>query len=70
MMITAVSGVIGYALQNSIQPLAGLILGLSAAGSGMASAKFANKINEQTLSKIVGVIFIILGIIMIVLNLK
>jgi putative Ca2+/H+ antiporter (TMEM165/GDT1 family) len=39
-------------------------LGFSAAGSGMASARFANRVNEQILAKAVGIIFIILGIIM------
>ena len=64
MAITACSGTIGYALHGNIKPLAGLILGFSAAGSGMVSARFANKVNEQILGKAVGIIFIILGIIM------
>ncbi|MDD3735178.1 MAG: sulfite exporter TauE/SafE family protein [Candidatus Pacebacteria bacterium] len=69
MAITALSGTIGYALHGNIQPIAGLILGISAAGSGVVSARFANKINEQILSKVVGIIFIILGVIMSILNL-
>lgn len=69
MAITACSGTIGYALHGSIKPLAGLILGFSAAGSGMVSARFANRVNEQILAKAVGIIFIILGIIMTILYL-
>lgn len=69
MAITACSGTIGYALQGSIRPIAGLILGFSAAGSGMASARFANRVNEKILAKVVGIIFIILGIVMFILYL-
>jgi hypothetical protein len=70
MAITACSGAIGYALYGNIRLLDGLILGFSAAGSGMVSGKFANKVNEQVLSKAVGIVFIILGLIMTVLYLK
>jgi hypothetical protein len=35
----------------------------------MASAKFANRVNEQILAKAVGIIFIILGAIMTILHL-
>jgi hypothetical protein len=70
MAITACSGAIGYALHGSTKPVEGLILGISAAGSGMFSAKFANKANEQTLGKIIGVIFLLLGIIMTILNFR
>jgi hypothetical protein len=69
MAITACSGTIGYAIHGNIKPLAGLILGFSAAGSGMASAKFANRVNEQILAKAVGIIFITLGAIMTILHL-
>ncbi len=64
MTITAGSGALGYALHRSIRPIAGLIIGLSAAYSGMRSAKFANRANERILAKIVGAIFILLGILM------
>jgi len=68
MAITAASGAVGYALHGSIQPVAGLVLGVSAAGSGIVSAKFANRVNEETLGKAIGVIFIILGVVMTILN--
>jgi len=70
MAITACSGTIGYALHGNTKPIAGLILGVSAAGSGMVSAKFANKANEQTLGKIVGVMFLILGVVMTIINFR
>ncbi len=69
MAITACSGTFGYALHGNVRPLAGLILGFSAAGSGMVSARFANRVNEQILAKAVGIIFIILGTIMTILHL-
>ncbi len=67
MTITACSGAVGYAIHGNIQSLAGLIIGISAAISGVVSAIFANKVNEQILSKAVGVVFFILGIFMTVL---
>lgn len=68
MAISACSGTVGYALRGSIKPLAGLILGFSAAGSGMVSAIFANRVNEQILAKAIGIMFVIIGIIMSISN--
>jgi len=70
MAITACSGAVGYGLNGKINLLSGLILGFSAAASGIESAKFANKVNERVLSKIVGVIFGILGVMTTVLQIK
>jgi len=67
MTITACSGTVGYAIHGNIQSPAGLIIGISAAVSGVVSAIFANKVNEQILSKVVGVVFFILGIFMTIL---
>ncbi|HOK35213.1 MAG TPA: sulfite exporter TauE/SafE family protein [Candidatus Pacearchaeota archaeon] len=61
MAITACSGAIGYGLHGNTNILSGLILGFIAAASGVISAKFANKINEEVLAKTVGVIFVLLG---------
>jgi len=69
MSITAVSGAAGYALHGNVRPIAGIVIGFSAAISGMASARFANKINEQLLGKAIGIIFIIMGITMTILHL-
>lgn len=68
MAITASSAMIGYALHANLKPLAGLILGISAALSAIGSAKFANRVDEKILSKAVGLVFISLGIIMTVVN--
>ena len=69
MAITASSGALGYALQRSIKPIAGLILGFSAACAGYISAKFANAVNENLLTKIIGALFVILGFVMIAVRL-
>ncbi len=69
MAITASSGMIGYALQRSVRPIAGLILGASAAFGGIVSAKFANEVNEKVLAKIVGAIFMLLGAVMVITRL-
>ena len=70
MTITACSGTIGYALQGNVRLIPALIIGLSSVVSGIAGARFANRVNEQILGKVVGVIFVLLGIIMTILNLK
>ncbi len=69
MAITASSGALGYALHKSIKPIAGLILGLSAACAGYISAKFANAVNEDSLTKVIGALFVILGFAMIAVRL-
>ncbi len=69
MAITATSGVVGYALHGSINPLAGLIIGFSAACGSIGSARFASRVNEESLAKAIGIIFILLGVIMIVIRL-
>ncbi|RLI17485.1 hypothetical protein DRO54_11445 [Candidatus Bathyarchaeota archaeon] len=62
MAITATSGALGYALHGNIRPIAGLIIGLSAACVGIGSAKFANEVSEKILAKAIGAIFILLEI--------
>lgn len=64
MTITTLSGAIGYAMQGNIRLLPGLVLGISAAGSGVLSATFANRVDEQVLSKVVGAVFMLLGVVM------
>ncbi len=44
MTITSCSGTVGYALHGNVQPLAGLIIGISATVSGVVCAIFANKV--------------------------
>jgi len=64
MAITAASGTIGYALEGSVKPIAGAVIGLSAVIGGLSSAQYANEINENILAKSIGIVFAILGLIM------
>lgn len=68
MVITSCSGTIAYALRGNIQLIPGLIMGITSAASGVGSAVFANRVNEQILGKAVGIIFMILGLAMTVLH--
>jgi uncharacterized membrane protein YfcA len=65
MTLTALSGAIGYALNGYVSPLAFILVGAGAIVGGRIGAVYANKIPEASLSKIIGIVFIALGIIMI-----
>jgi len=65
MTLTALSGAIGYALNGYISPLALILVGAGAIVGGRIGAVYANKVPEASLSKIIGIVFIALGIIMI-----
>jgi uncharacterized membrane protein YfcA len=65
MTLTALSGAIGYALNGYISPLAFILVGAEAIVGGRIGAVYANKVPEAPLSKIIGIVFIALGIIMI-----
>jgi uncharacterized membrane protein YfcA len=65
MALTALSGAIGYALNGYVSPLAFVLVGTGTVVGGRISAVYANKVPEASLSKIIGIVFIALGIIMI-----
>ncbi len=65
MAFTAASGTIGHAITGNLPHEAAIYAALGAVIGGRISARYANKVNEATLSKIVGTIFAILGIMMI-----
>ena len=69
MAITATSGALGYALQGNIDILAGSVIGLGTILGGSAGTRFANLADEETFSKVVGAMFILLGVFMIVIRL-
>ncbi len=68
MLTTALSGVIGYWDNNNLYLSLGLILGISAAIGGTLSSIVANRMPEKKLSKIIGIFFISLAVIMIALK--
>jgi|GEM_PF-1241260 len=63
--ITALSGAIGYALNKHISLLAAILVGAGAIVGGRVGAIYANMVPEKKLAKIVGVIFTMLGVLMI-----
>ena len=58
-----------FTAENVLSGIPGLIIGLSAAGSGVISARFANRIDENILSKAVAIIFMIFGTVMTIIGL-
>lgn len=64
MAFTAASGAIGHALTGNLPQGVALCGALGALIGGRISARLANRVNEAILSKIVGTIFGILGIMM------
>lgn len=68
MLLTAFSGVIGYWDNGNLNLTLGLIIGISAAVGGALSSMLANRMNEKTLTKLIGGFFISLAIVMILLK--
>jgi len=68
MLFTALAGVAGYAQNGNLDISLGLIVGISAAVGGAVSSIFANKINEEFLSRIIGAFFIFFALVMFVLK--
>jgi len=68
MAITTFSGSIGYAIHGNINVLSGIIIGIGAIVGGIGSARFANRVDEKSLGKVVASIFIILGLFLTVLT--
>lgn len=68
MLVTALSGVIGYMEYNGLNLQTGLIMGVAAAIGGAISARFANHIEDHILARWIGGFFIFLSAVMIVLK--
>jgi len=64
MAMTAASGTIGYAIQGNVDFRTGTIIAIAAVISGLLGARLANKVPENTLNRIVGTAFGIIGIAM------
>ena len=68
MLLTALSGTIGYYQNGNIDLQLGLIMGISAAVGGALTSTFANRINEKVLARIIGAFFIFFAVLMIILK--
>ncbi|MGD2201032.1 MAG: sulfite exporter TauE/SafE family protein [Candidatus Bathyarchaeota archaeon] len=68
MAITATSATVGYTMRGNIDLWASAILSAGTILGGVSGARFANERSEKTLSKVVGGIFMVLGVVMTVLR--
>lgn len=66
MAITATSGTVGYALHGNLDIFVAIIVGIGTVISGRIGAVAANRLNQDSLGKIIAGILIVLGIVMIV----
>lgn len=65
MAITALSSLTGYAREGNVDWKLGVFITIGALIAGIIGARFANKISEAKLNKIVAIIFILLGVLMV-----
>jgi hypothetical protein len=68
MLLTALSGVLGYAENGNLDIKLGIIIGISAAIGGALSSVFANRIKEEFLARIIGIFFVFFAIVMLILK--
>ncbi len=66
MAFTAASGALGHAMTGNLPAKAAICCAVGTVAGGRIAARYANKVNEAILSKIVGSIFCILGIMMLI----
>ena len=67
-VVNALSGAIGYAIRDHVNIFYALIAIIGVIIGGRFTAKFANRIKIEILSKFIGIIFIILAVIMVSLR--
>jgi uncharacterized protein len=68
MSLTALSGVIGYVQYDNLDWSIGLVIGLAAAVGGIFSSIFANRISDEILSRLIGISFVLLAVVMVLLK--
>ncbi len=68
MAVTALSSTIGYASRGNIDLPLGCFLSVGAVIGGLLGSQYANKVNEKTLKKVVGVCFMCLGVVMTIME--
>ena len=64
MSVTAASAATGYLVRGNIDILASVVVSIGTIFGGLQGARFANIASEETLSKVVGAIFMSLGVLM------
>lgn len=68
MAITAASATAGYLARGNVDVYASIIVTIGTITGGIVGARFANKASERILARIVGGIFVILGVVMTILR--
>ncbi|MEL7668829.1 MAG: sulfite exporter TauE/SafE family protein [Actinomycetota bacterium] len=66
MAFTAASGAIGHAMTGDLPLRAAAVASLGTVVGGRVAARYANRVNEAVLSKVVGAVFGLLGVAMVV----
>ncbi len=70
MSFTALSGVIGHASFGNVNLMTGIALAASAIPTGIYCARFTSKISERSLSRLMGAVYLFLGAVMMMINLR
>lgn len=68
MAVTAASATVGYGLRGNVDTLASVVIAVGTVAAGLGGARLANQTSERVLSRIVGGLFIALGVSMTVLR--
>lgn len=64
MAITALSSTVGYGVRGNINYELGILISIGAIAGGIIGSHYANKVNESVLKKVVGISFMIMGVVM------
>ncbi|GET33988.1 transporter [Prolixibacter bellariivorans] len=64
MSLTAASGVIGHASMGNVSISAGLTIAMAAIFTGIYCARQASKISEKSLSRLMSIVYLVLGVLM------
>ncbi len=62
MAATAASAVLGYGLRGNVEIFASILIAAGTVTGGAAGARFANLASERTLARVVGAVFMALGV--------
>lgn len=68
MAMTALSSTVGYVYRGNIDLILGCFLSVGAVIGGIIGARYANRVNEKVLQKVVGICFFCLGVVMTVME--
>lgn len=70
MAMTALSSATGYAIRGNLNFILGCFLSIGAIIGGTLGSRYANKIDEKTLQKVISIVFVFLGVVMTIIERK